>query len=78
MMTPANNTSGFYGYDYGTIYPGMGSGMTQTLETVPDAPAQAVMADIENPYVADKKKSIGMLGLFIGLIVLMLVFGYRG
>lgn len=71
------NTSGFYGYATGSIYPGWGDGDTQTLQTVPEPAEQAVMTDMDSPLPTpvDNKKATSMWMLFGALIVILFVFG---
>lgn len=77
-LTAGQNTSGFYGYSAATIYPGYGTGYTQTMDTIPEPAEQVVLADVESPPptpVVEKKKAMNMWMLFGVLVLILVLFG---
>jgi hypothetical protein len=75
----ASNTSGFYGYPAGSVYPGWFSGDTQTLQTVPEPAEQAIMTDIDNPMPAPETPNGKNILMLLGaLVVILIVFGKAG
>lgn len=72
-----DNDSGFHGYSYSSLYPGMYAGPTQQDDTIPDPAEQQALAGIEDPAPrpVDSKQKMGILSLVIGLVVLLVLFG---
>lgn len=76
-VTAGYSDSGFHGYSYASMYPGMFVGNTQTDDTIVDVEEQQALAGVEDPApkAVDKKKSMGIIALLVGLLVLMFLFG---
>lgn len=68
------NYSGFSGYGISSVYPNMGNGVNQNLETAPEPDEQQTytqVAEVAQPGV-DSKSKTNML-LFIGGIIAIIV-----
>ena len=77
-VTAGQGDSGFHGYSYQSLYPGLYQGVkSQTEETVPEPEEQAVLAGVDDPAPAtvDSKSKIGILALIGALLVLLFFFG---
>ncbi|CAM2914991.1 hypothetical protein [Erysipelothrix tonsillarum] len=72
-----SNDSGFHGYPASSMYPSMFSMPSQHDQTMVDPDEQQAVAGVEDPAprAVNSKTSMGIIGLFVGLIVLMLIFG---
>lgn len=71
------NYSGFGGYNIASVYPNMGSGVNQNMETTPEPGDQQVLTQSQDqalPAVDPKKKTnmLVVIGIIVGAI---LIFG---
>lgn len=71
------NHSGFSNYPFASIYPGWGTGVTQTMDTTPEADEQAVYTSTEGsePTAVDSKSKMNMFMLLGGIVLLIILFG---
>lgn len=70
--------SGFHGYSFQSMYPGMYQGLkSQTEETVPEPEEQQALAGVEDPAptTVDQKQKLGIVALIGALLVLLFFFG---
>lgn len=76
-MVKATNDSGFHGYAASSLYPGMFSGVTQTLETVPEPAEQEALANIDQPApkAVDRGMAQNIWILIGGIVLLVVLFG---
>lgn len=71
------NDSGFHGYSFSSLYPGMYTGPTQTDETIPEVEEQQALAGVEDPapMMVDQKQKLGIISLVAALVVILFLFG---
>lgn len=75
-MSYMPNTAG--SFPMASLYPGMGNGVTQTMDTKPEPEEQAVITNIDAPSNAsavDPRSKLNMWVLLGGLILLVVLFG---
>lgn len=77
MVGLKDNDSGFRGYGLSSLYPGMSTGVTQTLDTVPEPEEAQHYANIETPAppAVDAGKARTMWIALVAVIVLIVLFG---
>lgn len=67
------NNSGFHGYTFASLYPGMYSGVDQKQETAPEAEEQQAYANVDNPAppAVDEGKKLNIF-LVLGLLLILI------
>lgn len=74
-MAYTPNTAG--SFPMASIYPGMGNGIDQRMETTPEPEEQAVLTNQDSPAgsAVDPKSKLNIWMLLGGMILLVVLFG---
>lgn len=72
-----NNWSGFGGYNVSNVYPNMGSGVNQTMETNPEPEEQEAYAQIADAgtQAIDRGKKLNIGLVILAVFLLIAIFG---